>query len=121
MGDRTQPLKSFQQHFQVSGDCRICIEPVDDRHVTLRGAKVDTIKSIEEFLRDENWTDGNPIPTEYMMLSSWERLIQEAKLIYGESTCMVFFRTLLEQPKMGSEVPWRSLVFFSCWYQKFGR
>jgi hypothetical protein len=76
---------------------------------------VDTIKSIEEFLRDENWTGGNPIPTEYMTLSSWEPLVQEAKLIYGESACMVFSRTLLGQPELGNAVPggdpW---AFLSC-------
>jgi hypothetical protein len=122
IGDRTQILKPFQQRFQASGEYRISIESADERHITLRGVKVDTIESIEEFLRDENWSGENSIPKEYMMLSSWERLIQGAKLVYGESACMVFFRTLLERPDLWSVAPsgdpW---AFLSCWYQKFGR
>jgi hypothetical protein len=122
LGDRTQILKLYQQCFQASGDYRISIESADERYVTLRGVKVDTIESIEEFLRDENWTGGNPVPRQYLMLSSWERLIQEAKLVYSESAYMVFFRTLLARAELGSAVPggdpW---VFLSCWDQKFGR
>jgi hypothetical protein len=42
---------------------------------------------------------GSPMK-DYKMVSSWEELVHTSKLVYGESSAMVFFRTIREQPDM---------------------